>query len=214
MSGYISDSFQNYSPLNPVPIYNKNLPSNYDDHMISQPAYNQKNLKIKRTQLSNMDYKNDNIAWYYEKYDMTGGSQNYDRARTATQSMFEKNHITKMFFSNENVARLQRKIREEVQRRTKGQYVLEEDQDEADLVIVMRAVYLDKGKNLPGETVRQVKILNQQTIDYLMPDLLSNIKQYFSYIKDINQPLQPMIRPLNTSNSGRRLLPSISTIWK
>jgi hypothetical protein len=214
MSGYISDSFQSYSPLNPVPIYNKNLPANYDNHMISQPAYNQKNLKIPRTQNANRNYQNDNIAWYYEKYDMQGGSQNYDRARMATQSLFEKNDITKMFFSNENIARIQQKIRNEVSKRSKGQYILDEDQDEADLVIVMRAIYLDKCKNLPGETIRQVKILNEQTVDYLMPDLMSNIKQYFGYIRDINQPLQPMILPLNTSSSGRKILPSITTLYR
>ena len=214
MSGYISDSFQNYSPLNPIPIYNKNLPGNYDQHMISQPAYNQKNLKIPRTQNSNKDYKNDNISSYYEKYDLKGSTANYDRARTATQSLFEKNDVTKLFFSDENLKRIQIKIRDEVSKRTKGQYVLEEDQDESDLMIVMRAIYLDKCKNLPGETIRQVKILNQQTVDYLMPDLISNIRQYFGYIKDINQPLQPMIRPLNVSSSGRRLLPSITTLYR
>ena len=214
MSGYISDSFQSYSPLNPVPIYNKNLPANYDNHMISQPAYNQKNLKIPRTQNANRNYQNDNIAWYYEKYDMQGGSQNYDRARMATQSLFETNHITKVFFSNENIARIQQKIRNEVKKRSKGQYILDEDQDEADLVIVMRAIYLDKCKNLQGETIRQVKILNEQTVDYLMPDVMSNIKQYFSYIRDINQPLQVIQLPVATNGAGRRLLPSISTLWK
>ena len=110
--------------------------------------------------------------------------------------------------------RIQKKIREEVHKRTKGQYQLDEDQDESDLTIVMRSIYLDKCKNLPGETVRQVKLLNQQTVDYIIPDLISNIKQYFGYIKDINQPLKPMMRPMNVNNSGRKLLPSITVLYR
>ena len=174
MPGYIADSQQNYSQLNPIPTYKKNLPSNYD----------QQQLKGSHTQNASVDYKNNNNAAYYEKSDETG-TKNYDRARIATQGLFEKNDITKLFFSDENMNRMQQKIRDEVFTRTKGQYILEEDQDEADLIIAMRAVYLDKCKNLPKESVRQVKLLNQQTVDYILPDLLSNIRQYFGYIKDI-----------------------------
>ena len=109
---------------------------------------------------------------------------------------------------------IQKKIKEEVEQRTKSQYQLDEDQDESDLTIAMRAVYLDKCKNLVGKAVHQVKLLNQQTVDYIVPDLISNIKQYFGYIKNINQPLQPMMRPMNVNNAGRKLLPSITTLWR
>jgi hypothetical protein len=198
MAAYYADRNQNYAQLNPTPTYKKNLPSNFESIQSSQKY---------------IDYKNNNTDGYYEKYQQSS-AVNYDRARQATQGFFEKNHITVVFFSNENMNRIQKKIKEEVIRRTKGQYQLDEDQDESDLMIAMRAIYLDKCKNLPEETVRQVKLLNQQTIDYIVPDLISNIKQYFGYIKDINQPLQPMMRPMNVNNAGRKLLPSITTLWR
>ena len=199
MAAFYTDSNNNYSYLNPVPMYKKNLASNFESVQLI------KNKTI--------DYKNNNIEGYYEKYQQSP-TVNYDRARQATQGFFEKNHITVVFFSDENMRRIQKKIREEVYKRTNGQYQLDEDQDEADLTIVMRSIYLDKCKNLPGETVRQVKLLNQQTIDYIIPDLISNIKQYFGYIKDINKPLTPMLRPLNVSSSGRKLLPSVVTLYR
>lgn len=201
MAGYLSNSHQNYSPLNPVPIYKQNLPSNFEQ--VKPVSYNEKNK----------DYKNNNVEGYYEKYQQSN-TVNYDRARQATQGFFSKNHITIVFFSDENIKRIQKKIKEEIYKKTKGQYVLDEDQDESDLTIVMRAVYLDKCKNLPGQAIRQVKLLNDQVVDYIVPDMISNIKQYFGYIKDINQPLIPMMRPMNVNNAGRRLLPSITTVWK
>ncbi len=198
MAAYYADYNQNYAQLNPTPTYKKNMPSNFESLQSSQKY---------------IDYRNNNTDGYYEKYQQSS-TVNYDRARQATQGFFEKNHITVVFFSDENMKRIQKKIKEEVIRRTKGQYQLDEDQDESDLTIVMRAVYLDKCKNLPGETVRQVKLLNQQTVDYIVPDLISNIKQYFGYINDINKPLQPMMRPMNVSSSGRRLLPSVTTLYR
>ncbi len=112
------------------------------------------------------------------------------------------------------MSRIQKKIKEEVYKRTNGQYTLDEDQDESDLMIVMRAIYLDKCKNLNEQPIRQVKLLNQQTVDYIVPDMITNIKQYFGYVKDINKPLTPMMRPMNVNNAGRKLLPSITTLWR
>jgi len=198
MAAYYADYNQNYAQLNPTPTYKRNQPSNFESLQSSQKY---------------IDYRNNNTDGYYEKYQQSS-TVNYDRARQATQGFFEKNHITVVFFSDENMKRIQKKIKEEVIRRTKGQYQLDEDQDESDLTIVMRAVYLDKCKNLPGETVRQVKLLNQQTVDYIVPDLISNVKQYFGYIKDINQPLQVIPLPLCVSSSGRKLLPSITTLYR
>lgn len=125
----------------------------------------------------------------------------------------DSSELSDLFFSTENVKRIQKKIRQEIYSRTKGQYKLDIDQDEADLLIAMRAVFLSDAKHLPKHIVRQVKILNNKTVNYIVPDMITNIKQYFGYIKDINQPLKPIQRPINVNNAGRRTLPSITTIW-
>lgn len=194
MAGYLANPYSEYSNINPTPSYRNNIPSISDG-------------------VKNSDNSNSPDV-FYKMYQQSSNEENYDRARYATLGLFEKNHITVVFFSNENIKRLQKKIREEIFIRTKGQYSLEEDQDESELLIAMRAVYLEKCKNLPNQTVRQVKLLNKQTVDYIVPDMISNIKQYFGYLKDINQPLQPMLRPMNVNNAGRNLLPSITTIWR
>jgi len=207
MSGYLTNSYSNYNYVNPAPFYRDNMASNYNNLVPSISNRNNSDSK-------NSDFVNNNSESFYQMYQQPKKEENYDRARYATKSLFEKNHITNVFFSNENIKRIQKKIKEEVFIKTKGQYTLDEDQDESDLMIAMRAVYLDKCKNLPGETIRQVKLLNKQTVDYILPDMISNIKQYFGYIKDINQPLIPMMRPMNVNNAGRRLLPSMTTVWR
>jgi hypothetical protein len=209
MSGYLSN--QNFAQLNPLPSYKRNLASNFAN-LTSVPTPNQTQYDMSTAK--NKDYKNINSEVFYEKYQQSGSTQNYDRARQATQGFFEKNEITIMFFSDDNMKRIQQKIKEEVYRRTNGQYTLDEDQDESDLMIVMRSLYLDKCKNLLDQPIRQVKLLNQQTVDYIVPDMITNIKQYFGYVKDINKPLTPMMRPMNVNNAGRKLLPSITTLWR
>jgi hypothetical protein len=121
--------------------------------------------------------------------------------------------ISEIYFSPENIKRLQKMIRKEVYMRTQGKYRLETDQDEADLLIAMRCVYYEYCRFLPFQVIRQVKNLNRKLIESIVPEMITNLKQQYSYIKEINEPLKPIDRPLNVSNAGRKTLPAMSTIF-
>jgi hypothetical protein len=121
--------------------------------------------------------------------------------------------MSKIFFSDKNIQRLQKKIKREVYKRTNGKYKLDIDQEERDLLIVMRAIYLEFGRFIPGEIVRQIKRLNNKVIDQIIPSMLTEIRQYYGYLDDINEPIKPMLRPLNVNNAGRRMLPSVTTTF-
>ena len=143
-----------------------------------------------------------------------------DNAITATKGIFDEENldpVTKLFFSNDNVKRIQRHIKEEISRRTHGKYKLSEDQDASDLLVSMRSVLFDANngaKYLPFKIVKQVKKLNRAVVQYVVPDMVENIKQYYGYISDIEKPLTPMLRPMNVSSAGRKLLSSpMSTIF-
>lgn len=127
------------------------------------------------------------------------------------------NPVVSIFFSSENMARIQKMIRREVSIRTAGKFSLDVDQDEADLLIAMRAVFFNiqntGARFLNFKIIHQVKNLNAATVNYIMPDLLSNLYQSYSYLQTINQPLETIPRPLNVGNSGRKTLPSISTLY-
>ena len=135
-------------------------------------------------------------------------------ANTVLRGIVEDNELSRLFFSEENIKRIQKKLKVTVYERSQGKFKLEEDQDESDLVVVMRYIYLDFCKNLPVQIIRQVKLLNDKTVEYIVPDLLTNIKQYYGYIRDISQPITPIMRPMGTTNAGRRTLPSYTTLWK
>lgn len=137
---------------------------------------------------------------------------------TATKGILcedEVDPVTELFFSPENMKRIQKMIRHEAYIRTNGGFKLEVDQDESDLLVAMRAVFFDTygARFLPFKIKRQVKDLNIKVVNYILPDMISEMKQGYGYLKEINEPIKPLMRPLNVNNAGRRTLPSITTIW-
>lgn len=121
--------------------------------------------------------------------------------------------VGEVFFSEKNVKRLQKQIRNDIYERTKHQYIIDEDQDPNDLLIPMRAIYQLHGRYLDNNIVHQVKDLNKKLVGFVVPDMITQIKQYYDYLKDVNEPLKPIDRPMNVSSAGRRTLPSITTMW-
>ena len=104
-------------------------------------------------------------------------------------------------------------IKIEVYNRTAGKFILDVDQEDDDVVIVMMYIYQEEARHLPEHIIHQVKRLNQKVINYCLPDILTNIKQDYNYLKEINEPIKVLDRPINDNNKGRKLLPSITSIW-
>ncbi len=134
-------------------------------------------------------------------------------APVALQGIQSNSELSALFFSDENIKRLQRQIKAEVFRRTKGVFRLDVDQEQREMFIAMRAVYLEQARFIPGEIVRQVKRLNLKVISEITPGIISGIKQEYGYLKEINKPLSPIARPINANNRGRKVLPSVCTTF-
>lgn len=134
-------------------------------------------------------------------------------AETALKGIHNTSDMSKLYFSDNNMKRLQKMLKKAVLKKSCGKYILAVDQDRASMLIVMKAVYLEHAKFLPNQIVRQVKNLNNKVIQELLPGVLSNIKQYFGYLEDINTPIKPIDRPINVGSKGRTQLPSVTTIW-
>lgn len=134
-------------------------------------------------------------------------------ASIALKGIQSDSELSKIYFSEENMRRLQKQIKKEVFKRTRGQFRLDVDQDPKDLFIIMRAVYFEHAKNMDNKIIHQVKRLNAKVIESSLPDIITAIKQEYGYIKEINKPLQPMMRPINVNHAGRKTLPSLTTIF-
>lgn len=158
---------------------------------------------------------------YSTDYDMYEDKYNYSSNgyNVGAKDIFVRNNdfseelVGKEFFSESNIKRIQKMIKNEISIRSKGKIILKDDQSVDDLLIVMRTAYLEHGRFIQKNIVHQVKILNKQLIQDIVPSILTEIKQYYGYLRDINGPLNPIDRPMNVSNAGRRTLPSLTSIW-
>ncbi len=140
--------------------------------------------------------------------------KNYNNmAPDALKGIQSQSDLSRLFFSDENFKRIQRLIKKEVFKRTSGMFKLDIDQDQKDIFIVMRAVYMEHARFLPNEIVRQVKRLNEKVIMDVVPGIITEIKQEYGYLKEINKPLSPIARPMNVNNRGRRTLPGVFTTF-
>lgn len=194
-------NWQNFATFdNRPPYYGKPFDAYYDNGQ-GVPKINENNLTVQDiyrtpflfTQEHRKNYKN--------------------LSHTALKGLAQDSELSKLFFSDENIKRVQRMIREEIFKRTNGEFRLDVDQEQLDLLIVMKAVYTEYARFLPTQIVRQVKRLNEKVITEVVPGILTEVRQYYGYLKEINKPLSPIARPLNASNKGRLILPSISTTW-
>lgn len=180
-----------YEPRNNNHIENyrydvKELNGNYVDKFVENQQYHQGNEKFRTG------------------YSICAGDKdsNYDVIRDT-----QLDKVGREFFSKKNIIKIQNEIKSKVYLETKGKIILDDDQDDSDLLIVMRAMYFQEGRFLPDEVMPidyQVKKLNIKVINYLLPDLLTNIKQEYYYVKEINEPIKPIDRPVNVSIKGSK----------
>jgi len=90
---------------------------------------------------------------------------------------------------------------------------LEVDQNETDLLVVMRDVYITDALNTPYKLIHQVKALNHNTIEKIVPGILTAIKQDQTYLDQLDKPINPIPLPVNVNRAGRLSLPSITTTF-
>lgn len=200
-----------YAEINPNINYNKSLPSSTVTIQSSSPGYgNSSGLgHFEETpQFSKFQELHGQNRTFSDNY--CGGA-----STLAIGSMqMENTPVSLLYFSDENMKRLQQQTKREVYRLSNGTFRLDVDQDEQDLLLAMRYIFFEHAQNLPTHIVRQVKILNRQLLNYIVPDVVTNVKQHYDYLQDISRPIQPLEQPLNVSNAGRRTLPSVTTLWR
>jgi hypothetical protein len=139
--------------------------------------------------------------------------ENYYVELAMKQWKMKPTEVAKEYFSVSNIKRLQKGIKREIYNRSYGKYKLKEDQDVLDLIVAMIHIYDRHSKNLPNKIIKQVKLLNEHTIQCVAPDMMTVIKQYYGYLKDINNPINPIELPINVNNAGRQFLPGAAHVY-
>jgi hypothetical protein len=107
------------------------------------------------------------------------------------------------FFSKDNINSIQSGIINGVYIRSDDNYVIQ-NQNEQELLIIMRSHYLQYGKNLPNNINYQINELNNMVIAWSVDNIINNIQQYISYKKTCSTLPMPLERAQLPSQKGTK----------
>lgn len=122
---------------------------------------------------------------------------------TAIDHSISKNNVNTLFFSQQNVDILQQGIRYSVYKKTNRTI---DNQDERELRVIMRSIYLQYSRNLPTNVLEQVKELNSRVLDGVIPKIVIEMNQYSTYLRDASSLPVPLDRGESTSSAGTKFL--------
>ena len=139
----------------------------------------------------------------------------YNMAEDCSKGIYQSDTtiIAHLFFSPANVRKINKMLKKAVFKATFGEYLIDQ-QEEKDLTVVMRSMYIQHAMHLKDDVKGQVKLLNKLTIDELVPNVISEIQAYYGYIQRAFEPRQIMDRPVNTSIAGSKTIPSTTKVFE
>ena len=138
----------------------------------------------------------------YELYKNSNSKQN--TGVDIISNIVVPNAVSRTFFSNDNVERIQNQIIANVY--TESKKVISR-QSYQELQIIMKSIYLQYSRNLPYKIEEQVFTLNKYVIDECVSIITANVNQYTKYITEITGPIPINPRSINVSNKGDKSLP-------
>ena len=150
--------------------------------------------------------ESDEIIRPYELYKNSNDKQN--TSVDIISNIVVPNALSRTFFSNDNVERIQNQIITNVYSESKKVISRQSYQE---LQIIMKSIYLQYSRNLPNNIEQQVFTLNKYVIDECVSIIIPNVTQYNKYITEITGPIPINPRSMNVSNKGDKSLPGPGT---
>tara|TARA_B110000902_G_C14211175_1_gene551407 strand:+ start:555 stop:1046 length:492 start_codon:yes stop_codon:yes gene_type:complete len=119
--------------------------------------------------------------------------------------------LTDIFFSKENINLINKQLILTVYKKSNKKYRIPFQKKE-DMMVVMRFVYDKDAKHLPFKIKEQVKQLNCSVIKEILPNIITQVEQNITYLKNLGKPIEPLPLPINV-NKLNKTLPSISSLF-
>jgi hypothetical protein len=113
------------------------------------------------------------------------------------------NMLNQTFFSPANVQIIQNKLRREVYDRSGGEFMIS-PQSVDELMIVMRAMYFQYGKNRDTQIREQVEELNDLVAEWCVPKILAECSMHKTYLHDIQNLPVPLAHPVLMTMTGTK----------
>jgi len=137
-----------------------------------------------------------------EKYNVYEQKKDLNSFKSeALRGIHTEHTLSNIYFSSQNIHQIQSGIRYGVNKRTNK---IIDNQDEDEIKIIMRSIYLQYGQNLSCKIKEQVLLLNHKVIDYCVPQIEAKMSQYFKYLKDITTMPTYIDHPVNVSSKGEK----------
>ena len=165
------------------------------------------NVKIEYRTLAQMEQDRNTMtdAELRKDYPLSSMEEYETPYKNVLAGIQELTPFSKAFFSRENMAWLQSNIRYKVYMYSDDRHVIS-DQDEANLIIHMRAIYLQNSNNPSCRSGYKAEILriNNLVMDKVVPEIITELEQYKGYLRDIEKIADPLPRPTNTNIVGTK----------
>lgn len=159
------------------------------------------------------DMKELPIVYFSNKMDTEQINKDYIK-NTIRQCEDDMSKLSILFFSAENIDLLNKELVLRVYKESKNKYKIS-FQDPNKFLTVMRYIWIQYSKNLDFDYKNQIKELNCKVITEILPGVLTNIDQYYGYLKDYQESQESKFKlndlPVSTKMTrGTIELPSIS----
>lgn len=121
--------------------------------------------------------------------------------KLAIKNTHEKTVLNTLFFSKENMKSIQNQIIYYVYKKM-GKRIDYQNND--DLFIIMKRIYLGYSKHLNTDIKNQIKELNDLVIGDALPIIINGIDSHLKYVSFLNGDRQLNERPIFTGSSGTK----------
>jgi len=128
-----------------------------------------------------------------------------EKTANTVNRLYSGNCLSEMYFSKENINIIQEGIINSVYNKSNGEFSIGK-QSEQELSIVMRSIYLQYSKNLNFNINEQILELNTLVIRWCVDEIITNIKQYVNYRKNVSTLPLPLEHAQLPSQKGTKTL--------
>lgn len=140
----------------------------------------------------------------YKFYDTGPSIIGNDYRQQLVGTIHKETPLNTIFFSADNIERLQQDIQDQVFALSSGKYRIDRQSDD-NLKLIMRSYYLMYAQNNPLRVAQELEALNKRVVGYASAKIYSEVDFHQFYLKDLEEFAPPIANPTNTSVYGTRV---------
>lgn len=118
--------------------------------------------------------------------------------------IFEKNTLSDLYFSLDNINIIQDMVRKGVYDKSNGILLIDRQNNDT-IVQIMRSYFLQYSKNLDYNIREQISQLNDMVIKYCIDYIYNEAISYIKYREDISTLKDPISHPVLSSKTDKTL---------